>query len=188
MSIEKRTVRVEDWDGNVYTFKNSEELSTSGVIKDSTDVIFGNPNAKTISEGEPVADPKANFCSALFLGESTVDKILFQTEIRKPVLGTHIIGFRSKVSSNISTDDILKVTVYHVDYTTETPSISVIDSSLIKASQLDTKYKEYRYIVDFDGSYSNNYTMRIRIEKLANTSATVYFDNIAIAKNMICPI
>lgn len=185
MSIERRNIRIEDWEGNIYYPETQSGSSLAGRIVDAEDATTDlTSGAITITEGSIVAEPTANNGMAIMISSPTANKILFQTAVSGIPFGKVAISIRLK-SNVVTSTNLIKINTYYYD-TLEESDGTLLDTKTIKGTDIGTanKYVDYNFITDFSGTYTTSTTFKIIINALSGSNATIYFDQIAIAKAM----
>lgn len=186
MSIERRNIRIEDWEGNIYYPETQSGSSLAGRIVDAEDATTDlTADTVTITEGSIVNEPTANNGVAIMISSPTANKILFQTAVAGIPFGKVAISMRIK--SNVITDstNLVKVECYYYDRLEDSDG-TLLDTKTIKGSDIGivNKFIDYNFITEFSGNYSTSISFKIKITALANSTATIYFDQISVAKAM----
>lgn len=185
-NIERRNVRIEDWEGNIYYPETQSGSSLAGRIVDAEDATTDlTTNSATITEGSLVADTAANNGMATMIASPTADKILFQTAVSDIPFGKVAVSIRIKSNKNTSDLNLIKVEVYYYD-TIEESEGTLLDTKTITGADISTvnKFVDYSFITDFSGTYTRTTCFKIKIIALANNTSTLHFDQVAIAKAM----
>ena len=185
-NIERRHIRIEDWEGNIYYPETQSGSSLAGRIVDAEDATTDlSSGSLTITEGTIVSDNMANNGQAIMISSPSVDKILFQTAIAGIPLGKVAISMR--MSSNVISDslNLFRIETYHC-HTTEQSEGTLIRSITVPGSAFSAanKYTDIDLIDEFTGRYATDVVYKIKIIALAENNATLYFDQISVAKSM----
>ena len=162
-NIERRNIRIEDWEGNIYYPETQSGSSLAGRIVDAEDATTDlTTNSATIT-----------------------DKILFQTTVSDIPFGKVAVSIRIKSNKNTSDLNLIKVEVYYYD-TIEESEGTLLDTKTITGANISTvnKFVDYSFITDFSGTYTRTTCFKIKIIALANNTSTLHFDQVAIAKAM----
>ena len=185
-NIERRNIRIEDWEGNIYYPETQSGSSLAGRIVDAEDATTDlTANSATITEGSLVADTTANNGMATMIASPTADKILFQTAVSDIPFGKVAVSLRIKSNKNTSNLNLIKVEVYYYD-TIEESEGTLLDTKTITGANISTvnKFVDYSFITEFSGTYTRTTCFKIKIIALANNTSTLHFDQVAIAKAM----
>ena len=180
--IENRKVRIEDWQGNRYFPIGSSVDSTSGTVSDSTSASTDKTD-NTYTEGTKTSDSSANNGSSIVLSSSSTRRVLYSTMISNIPFGSTSITYRIKSSKGSGTINLLEVNTYFVDTSGTNPKSTKIHTQTINGDQIGTpnQYVGLGHVVDFKGTATGSYMMKIEFIVLPDTGATLYFDNMAVA-------
>ena len=186
MAIERRNIRIEDWEGNIYYPETQSGSSLAGRIIDAedatTDITSG---SVTITEGTKTIDEYANNGSAIMISSPSTDKILFQTSIAGIPFGNVAVNIRMKSNNTTDNIELARIEIYYYDSLDEIEGV-LLETKTITGMDIGdiNKYIEYSFISDFYGIYKSSACFKIKIIALANNNSTLYFDQVAIAKAM----
>lgn len=177
--IENRHIRIEDWQGNRYFPIGTSENSGGGIVSDSTNAS-NDKNDNTHTEGTKTADGDANNGESIIISSSSVRKILFSTKIANIPFGNTSIVYRIKSSMASGTQNLLEINTYFVDTSATNPKETKIDTQTINGDQIRTanKYISLGHTVDFKGSATGSYMIKVELIVLPDTGATIYFDSL----------
>ena len=180
--IENRKVRIEDWQGNRYFPIGSSADSTSGTVSDSTSASTDKTD-NTYTEGTQTSDSSANNGSSIVLSSSTSRRVLYSTMISNIPFGSTSITYRIKSSNGSGIINLLEVNTYFVDTSGTNPKSTKIHTQTINGDQIGTpnQYVGLGHVVDFKGTATGSYMMKIEFIVLPDTGVTIYFDNMAVA-------
>ena len=180
--IENRTVRIEDWQGNRYFPIGKSDDSTAGTITDST-AASTDKSDNTYTEGTKTSDSSANNGSSIVMSSSTTRRVLYSTMISNIPFGATSITYRIKSSKGSGTINLLEVNTYFVDTSGTSPKSTKIHTQTINGDQIGTpnQYVGLGHVVDFKGTATGSYIMKIEFIVLPDTGATLYFDNMAVS-------
>lgn len=180
--IENRTVRIEDWQGNRYFPIGKSDDSTAGTITDST-AASTDKSDNTYTEGTKTSDSSANNGSSIAMSSSTTRRVLYSTMISNIPFGVTSLTYRIKSSKGSGIINLLEVNSYFVDTSGTSPKSTLIHTQTINGDQIGTanQYVGLGHAVDFKGTATGSYMMKIEFIVLPDTGATLYFDNMAVA-------
>lgn len=184
-NIERRNIRIEDWEGNIYYPETQSGSSLAGRIIDSEDATTDlTSGSVTITEGTVTTDITANNGIAIMIASPAADKLLFQTAVSGIPFGKVAVDIRIK-SNVVSSANIFKVECYYYD-TIEESEGTLLETKTFKGTDISTAntYKNINFITDFSGNYKSSVTFKIKVIAIGGNPATLYFDQIAIAKAM----
>lgn len=185
-NIERRNIRIEDWEGNIYYPETQSGSSLAGRIVDAEDATTDlTSNSVTITEGTIVSDNTANNGQAIMIASPSVDKILFQTAIAGIPFGKVAINIRAKSNIITAATNLFKVETYYYD-TLEESEGTLLKTITIKGNSFSTanKYTDISIIDEFSGIYTTSTTYKVKITALGGNGASLYFDQISVAKAM----
>ena len=184
-NIEKRYIRIEDWKGNIYYPETSSGSTTAGSIIDaseaSTDPTSG---SSTFTEGLQSSDTEANNGTTILMTASSEPKVLFQTMFDNMPFGQVIIDLRVKLTSVLSTTDLIQVDTYYVDNTnTETADV-LLKTVTFNGKEIGkaNEFVDLTFITDFKGQYTGSVSLKVKITSLGGTNVTMYFDQVSACK------
>lgn len=180
--IENRHVRIEDWQGNRYFPIASSQDSTSGTITDSTSAST-DKSATTYTEGTKTSDSSANNGSSIIITSSSSRQTIFTTGINNIPFGSTSITYRFKSSKGSGIVNLLEVNTYFVDTSGTDPKTTLLDTQTVNGDQIGTpnQYVGLGHVVDFRGSATGSYMIKVEFIILPDTGATIYFDAMAVA-------
>jgi hypothetical protein len=180
--IENRTVRIEDWQGNRYFPIGKSDSSTSGTVSDST-AASTDKSDNTYTDGTKTSDSSANNGSSIVLTSSSTRQILYSTMIANIPFGSTSITYRIKSSKGSGTINLLEVNTYFVDTSGTNPKSTKVHTQTINGDQIGTpnQYVGLGHVVDFKGTVTGSYMMKVEFIVLPDTGATLYFDNMAVS-------
>ncbi len=113
-NIERRNIRIEDWEGNIYYPETQSGSSLAGRIVDAEDATTDlTSSSVTITEGTIVSDNLANNGQAIMIASPSANKILFQTAIAGIPLGKVAISVRMKSNVITATTNLFKIETYY---------------------------------------------------------------------------
>ena len=184
-NIERRNIRIEDWEGNIYYPETQSGSSLAGRIIDSEDATTDlTSGSVTITEGTVTTDITANNAIAIMIASPAADKLLFQTAVSGIPFGKVAVDIRIK-SNVVSSTNLFKVECYYYD-TIEESEGTLLETKTFKGNDINTAntYKNINFITDFYGNYKSSVTFKIKVIAIGGNAATLYFDQIAIAKAM----
>ena len=185
MGIERRNIRIEDWEGNIYYPETQSGSSLAGRIIDAEDATTDiSSGSVTITEGTMVLDDNANNGSAIMIASPSINKILFQTAILGIPFGKVAVDIRIK-TNNTSNIDLFRIECYYYD-TLEESEGDLLETKTIRGTDFFTSniYDNINFITNFTGTYKKSVTFKIKLIALGGNNSALYFDQIAIAKAM----
>lgn len=180
--IENRHIRIEDWQGNRYFPIGTSQDSTSGSISDSTNASTDKSD-NTYTEGTKTADSDANNGESIVMASSSTRRVLFSTMIANIPFGPTSIVYRIKSSKGSGTQNLLEVNTYFVDTSGTNPKSTKLDTTTINGDQIRTvnKYVGLGHTIDFKGSATGSYMIKVELIVLPDTGTTIYFDSLQVA-------
>jgi hypothetical protein len=185
-NIERRNIRIEDWEGNIYYPETQSGSSLAGRIVDAEDATTDlTSSSVTITEGSLVAENTANNGTAIMIASPTADKILFQTAIAGIPFGKVAVNMRVKSNKVTASLNLMKVEIYYYDSLEESDG-TLLETKTITGADIGTvnKFVDYMFTTDFSGTYTSSTCFKIKIIALSGNGSTLHFDQIAIAKAM----
>ncbi len=185
-NIERRNIRIEDWEGNIYYPETQSGSSLAGRIVDAEDATTDlTSSSVTITEGTIVSDNLANNGQAIMIASPSANKILFQTAIAGIPLGKVAISVRMKSNVITAITNLLKIETYYYNTLEESEGI-LLKNVTIKGDSFSVanKYIDIDLIDEFTGTYTTSIAYKVKIIALGGNEATLYFDQISVAKAM----
>lgn len=184
---ENRYIRIEDWKGNVYFPESNSSSSVNGSITDS-DSASKDPSSPTGSrtDGDKVVDSTANGGTAIVVTSSSERQTLFCTYMANIPFGTLSIGARMKSSIGSGTAALVEMNTYFVDASGEELVETGLDTVNISGDMFGVanEYVNLGMITNYKGVATGSTFLKVELIVLPDTSATIYFDQLAFALEM----
>lgn len=191
MAREVRTIRIEDWEGNIYkpegvggSGSGGGAGGTGGASIGSSEIGTTGSGATNTSDGIQTGDPYANNGTAILITslpnkEKTVASVAFTNF----PFGKYSVIVRAKCNKIGTDQDILKVKTYFEDES-GTAIKRLLSETVIKAKHFDSvqDYSDFGFVTNFTGVFTNYAAMRVEVILVATPSVTVSFDNVTISR------
>lgn len=183
-NLEKRFIRIEDWNGNIYYPESSSSNIASGVIIDATEASTV-LDANVYTDGTVVSDPKANNGKAILLSSSGSDMVLVKAKVRNIPFGSLSINLRLMSSAVVESTKYFKVICSYVDDVTRQKT--VLSTNDITGAMLKTagQYTDIGLNINYNGTATTKYHLEIEIDRYGDSGAVSYFDQLIAMKSII---
>lgn len=185
---EIRTMRIEDWMGNVYKPEGVGSGGSGGSSIGGNEINTGGTGINT-SEGTQIGDPNANGSTSIIITAPPAGstKNAATVHFDDVSFGNYAVNLRIKCSrANISDEDILTVNVYYVDNTEANPVIPVSQTKIkehhFKAAN---RYIDIGFATEFYGIFTTSMSMRVEILINGGSGVTITLDTITVAKAFV---
>ena len=194
-TTEKRWVRIEDWNGNIYVTDDTSSGSgdTSGTTITGDDI--GNPSDGTEytnrTDGTPQDDDDtASGRSILVVYNDTKEVTIASVQFDDLSFGLHSVVLRLKSSvygnrtdSVINARRIIRVDTHFVNNDTGYTNPATLSQTFIYAKNFSNSlYTDIGFTFEYKGKHANSIGVRIDIKLLPESLATITFDYITIFK------
>ena len=173
MAREVRTIRIEDWEGNIYRPEGVAGSSggagsggTGGASIGSSNIGTTGSGATNTSDGVQTGDPYANDGTAILITSlPNKEKVVASVAFTSLPFGKYSVIVRAKCNKIGTEQEILKVKTYFEDES----------GTAIKRLLSET-------VINFTGVFTNYATLRVEVILVATPSVTVSFDNVTISR------
>ena len=194
-TTEKRWVRIEDWNGNIYVTDDTSSGSgdTSGTTITGDDI--GNPSDGTEytnwTDGTPQDDDDtASGRSILVVYNDTKEVTIASVQFDDLSFGLHSVVLRLKSSvygnrtnSTLNARRIIRVDTHFVNNDTGYTNPATLSQTFIYAKNFSNSlYTDIGFTFEYKGKHANSIGVRIDIKLLPESLATITFDYITIFK------
>lgn len=202
-TTEKRWIRIEDWNGNIYVTDDTSSGSgdTSGTVIDGTDI--GNPsdgiNYTNYTDGTPQDDnDTASGRSILVVYNDNKEVTVASVQFDDLQFGMYSILFRIKSSvygnrtnATLNARRILRVDTYFVNNDTGYTNPTPLSQTYVYAKNFsNSAYTDIGFVFNYKGTHCSSVGLRVNIMLLPESLSTITFDHITLfrAYNSIRPI
>lgn len=174
---EIRTVRWEDWMGNVYKFEGTG-TGSGGVDVPSEDIIKDGSTDGTITD-----DLGSNGGKVIQVGSSpTVNKNVATVEFEDLPFGDYSVMLRLKRSNTNGAS--LVVNTYYESGEAAIPAKKLSTTPIAPSQVSTTQYTSIGFAMKYTGTYTKKNKLKVEILMLANaTATTIYFDTVTVSKS-----
>ena len=194
-TTEKRWVRIEDWNGNIYVTDDTSSGSgdTSGTTITGDDI--GNPSDGTEytnwTDGTPQDDDDtASGRSILVVYNDTKEVTIASVQFDDLSFGLHSVVLRLKSSvygnrtnGTLNARKIIRVDTHFVNNDTGYTNPATLSQTFIYAKNFSNSlYTDIGFTFEYKGKHANSIGVRIDIKLLPESLATITFDYITIFK------
>lgn len=192
MAREVRTIRIEDWEGNIYKPEGvigsgsggGLAGGTGGASIGSSDIGTTGSGATNTSDGVQTGDPYANDGTAILITSlPSKEKTVASVAFTNLPFGKYSVIVRAKCNKIGTEQEILKVRTYFEDES-GTAVKRALSETVIKAKHFDSvqDYTDFGFVTNFTGVFTNYATLRVEVILVATPSVTVSFDNVTISR------
>lgn len=191
MVREVRTIRIEDWEGNIYRPEGVAGSSggagsggTGGASIGSSNIGTTGSGATNTSDGVQTGDPYANDGTAILITSlPNKEKVVASVAFTSLPFGKYSVIVRAKCNKIGTEQEILKVKTYFEDES-GTAIKRLLSETVIKAKHFDyiQDYSDFGFVTNFTGVFTNYATLRVEVILVATPSVTVSFDNVTISR------
>lgn len=186
VNAEKRYIRIEDWEGNIY-YPESGGSSTGGAIVDSSDA---SSTGTTTTDGQSTDDSQANNGSAIVVvSDASKDQNVITTKFDNLSFGKISGNIRLKSSIGSGDTVILVINCYYFDNTNQEDEYmgTLISSTEITGDKIGVtgEYIDIGFVTNFKGISTSSVSLKVEVLLKAGTGCTIHLDQIAVAKSFV---
>ena len=167
---EIRTIRIEDWEGNVYRPEGVGSGGTSGTI------VSPSQNDKIETDGTIITDDGSSGSVIMVQTDPTTEKNIATGYVSDLVFGDYSVAVRLKSSNNTATSNIVRIRTY---YSVEGQTDVLLSTTYITANKFKAAntYQTFVFITTFKGVVDANQRLKIEVTSLPiTTSSTICLD------------
>lgn len=194
-TTEKRWIRIEDWNGNIYVTDDTSSGSgdTGGTAIDSSDI--GNPNDGTDhtnwTDGTPQDDnDTASGRSILVVYNDNREVTIASVQFDDLNFGLTSVVLRLKSSvygnrndGTLNARKIIRVDTHFVNNDTEYTDPATLSQTYIYAKNFsNSNYIDIGFTFEYKGVHANSVGLRVDIKLLPESLATITFDYVTVFK------
>ncbi|MBR1987800.1 MAG: hypothetical protein IKA36_02045 [Clostridia bacterium] len=194
-SREIRTIRIEDWNGNIY----HPEGVGGGSAGDNNAPDDFQPDTGSTGGAGSITSDTANTTAAVSTTDSnaTTGKVLVISAgtTAKNVatalfdnlpFGKIAVSLRLKSSNGTTTSNIIQVNTYYVDLTQTNSTVKLSSTNFTGAHVgVANTFVDLGFVTEFKGVHTANMAFKVEVLILPNTGVTVTLDNVSVNKAFV---
>ena len=188
MAIEKRFIRIEDWEGNIYYPESNPSESTSGLIIDAAQASPEGTAGSTITTSGTLQTNVngANKGTVIYLASDIAAyKNLITANFYDVPFGKVYIGLRLMCSIGSGTEPLFNITTYFND-DKDGSKYRALDSFTITGDMFEEAgvFKNFSFDTNYHGQFSDACNLKIEVMMIPGTGAVAYLDNITACRSL----
>ena len=188
LKTERRFIRIEDWNGNIY-YPETGGTSTGGGIVDSGEAV-NDGNGVTTTDGNSTSDSQANNGTSIIISsDPNKDMNVITTKFDSISFGKVAGNIRLKSSIGSGNTELLSIRCYYWDNTNQSGSYNgtllsttPVTGAIIGATN---KYVDIGFVTDFKGTSTSSVSLKVEVLLKKGTNCTIHLDQIAISKAFV---
>ena len=188
LKTERRFIRIEDWNGNIY-YPETGGTSTGGGIVDSGEAV-NDGNGVTTTDGNSTSDNQANNGTSIIISsDPNKDMNVITTKFDSISFGKVAGNIRLKSSIGSGNKELLSIRCYYWDNTNQSSSYkgtllstTSVTGAIIGATN---KYVDIGFVTDFKGTSTSSVSLKVEVLLKKATNCTIHLDQIAVSKAFV---